>query len=141
MFIEILIRLGQFQLARDRLKKMKNIPEWSDDVRFLLTEATLALCAHGNEDEEIENKEIDHPFSIKDALYSYQELIQVHGNTVKLACALSATYALLSKFNEAQNNLLNVPLTETERDKDAIVQANLVTLSSLNSDVFSENLK
>ena len=37
MFIEILLRLGQVGMARGRLEKMKNIPEWKDDVRFLLT--------------------------------------------------------------------------------------------------------
>lgn len=143
MFIEILIRLGQFKLARDRLNKMRSIPEWTDDVRFILTESVLSISAHGFDGSEnhLDTKD-SYTFTIKDALYSYQELIQIHGTSTKLACGLSASFALLSKFNEAQNNLIN--LLETETDMDVNIQANLLALSALtasDSSAINKNLK
>lgn len=131
MFIEILISLGQFELAQERLQKMKNIPEWKDDIRYLLAEALLGL--HQNTSEEVSF------FGVKDSLYSYQELIQVHGSTPRLLLHLAAAFILLQKFQEAQTTLLQIP---SSAETDPIVKANLIVLSSLlNSPSFSSSLK
>lgn len=114
MYVDILVQLGQVQLAQDRLEKMKNIPEWKDDVRFLLSEALLGL--HSNNDAV---------FSAKDALYSYQELIQVHGATPLLLLHLAAGYVLIGKHQEANNTLNQI------NDNSEIVEANLLVTSAL----------
>lgn len=126
MFIEILINFGQFSLAQNRLQKMKNIPEWKDDVRFLLIEALLGLTYN------------DESFGVMDSLYSYQELIQVHGSTPRLLLHLAAAFILLKKFTEAQSTLLQIPqFIET----DSIVKANLLVIDSLlNSPNFKSSL-
>lgn len=120
MFIEILISLGQVSLAQNRLQKMKNIPEWKDDVRFILIEALLGL--YSNTDNE------DSTFGVMDSLYSYQELVQVHGNTPRLLLHLAAAFILLKKIPEAQLTLLQIPQSS---ETDSIVKANLVVLSAL----------
>lgn len=133
MFIEILINFGQFSLAQDRLKKMKNIPEWKDDVRFLLIEALLGLHQSDTNSEG---------FNVKDSLYSYQELIQVHGSTPRLLLYLAAAFILLKKFTDAQSILLQIPQSSSPSETDAIVKANLLVIDSLlNSPSFSESLK
>lgn len=130
MFIEILINFGQFSLAQDRLQKMKNIPEWKDDVRFLLIEALLGLH-HADTNSE--------GLNVKDSLYSYQELIQVHGSTPRLLLYLAAAFVLLKKFTDAQSILLQVPQSP---EADSIVKANLLVLDSLlNSPSFSSSLQ
>ena len=133
MFIEILLRLGQVDLARGRLEKMKNIPEWKDDVRFLLTEAQIGL--------NIDTSDNDYScvFTPKDSLYSYQELIQIHGQTPRLLLFSAAAYILLGKFQEAQNSLLQI---SEKYQSDPIVKANIVVLSALlNSSTFDSLLK
>ncbi len=103
MFIDILIRLGQFGMARERLEKMRIIPQWVDDIRFILLEATICLtsaASHVSFDGEEESF-----FTVTDCLYSFQELIQIHGSTVPLVCGLAASFVLLGKFSEAQNAL------------------------------------
>lgn len=133
MFIEILLRLGQVGMARGRLEKMKNIPEWKDDVRFLLTEAQIGLNIDtaDNDDSCV--------FTPKDSLYSYQELIQIHGQTPRLLLFSAAAYILLGKFQEAQNSLLQI---SEKNQSDPIVKANIVVLSALlNSPTFDSLLK
>lgn len=133
MFIEILLRLGQVGMARGRLEKMKNIPEWKDDVRFLLTEAQIGLNIDtaDNDDSCV--------FTPKDSLYSYQELIQIHGQTPRLLLFSAAAYILLGKFQEAQNSLLQI---SEKYQSDPIVKANIVVLSALlNSPTFDSLLK
>jgi hypothetical protein len=136
MFIEILISLGQFALAQERLQKMKNIPEWKDDIRYLLIEALLGL--HQNSTDNGSSEEVS-SFGVKDSLYSYQELIQVHGSTPRLLLHLAAAFILLQKFSEAQATLLQIP---SSPETDPIVKANLLVLASLlNSPSFSSSLK
>jgi hypothetical protein len=97
MFIDILIRLGQFGMARERLEKMRIIPQWVDDIRFILLEATICLtsaASHVSFDGEEESF-----FTVTDCLYSF------HGSTVPLVCGLAASFVLLGKFSEAQNAL------------------------------------
>lgn len=128
MFIEILINFGQFSLAQDRLQKMKNIPEWKDDVRFLLIEALLGLTSC----------DANESFGVMDSLYSYQELIQVHGSTPRLLLHLAAAFILLKKFTEAQSTLLQIPQSP---ETDSIVKANLLVIDSLlNSPNFPSSL-
>ena len=134
MFIEILINFGQFSLAQDRLQRMKNIPEWKDDVRFLLVEALLGL--HHSDINSDNNSE---GFNVKDSLYSYQELIQVNGSTPRLQLYLAAAFILLKKFTDAQSILLQIPQSP---ETDSIVKANLLVIDSLlNSPSFSSSLK
>lgn len=123
LFIEILLRLGQVGMAQGRLEKMKNIPEWKDDVRFLLIETQLGLSS----DIEPADATATTKFSAKDSLYSYQELIQVHGQTPRLLILLAAAYLLLGKFQEAQNSLLQINSSK----KDPILSANFIVLSAL----------
>lgn len=131
MFIEILLRLGQVGMAQGRLEKMKNIPEWKDDVRFLLAEAQLGL-----------NSDLDPAttFTAKDSLYSYQELIQIHGQTPRLLILMAAAYLLLGKFQEAQNSLLQIEIES--KQNYPILSANFIVLSALlNSSAFATSLR
>lgn len=131
MFIEILLKLGQVHMARDRLKKMRNIPEWTDDVRFLLSEASIAFSDNAEEvDDGVEREEEEGAvvFSVKDALYSYQELVQVHGPTTLLLCGLAASFALLGKFTDSQAILAQAARLAPN---DANVQANILAISIL----------
>lgn len=150
LFIEILIKLGQIKMAQERLDKMEGIPEWKDDVRFLLIEALLGL--HNRIDLESDTDTDAHNlestsssssnFSVKDSLYSYQELIQVHGQTPLLLLHLAASYALLSKFGEAQSTLLQISSLSSSCDSsiNSLINSNLIALSALlNSS--SEQLK
>lgn len=131
MFIEILIELGQLRMTFDRFEKMKNIPEWKDDIRFLLCEARLGL-QQGITSTEKSTENFVNFFTPKDSLYSYQELIQVHGETCKLQMLLSAAYAALGKFSEAHSTLLQI------RDPDAfdepVLKANLIVTSAYTLD-------
>jgi hypothetical protein len=137
MFTEILINFGQFGLAQDRLQKMKNIPEWKDDVRFLLIEGLLGLHCYENDNGDLES------FGVKDSLYSYQELIQVHGSTPRLLLHLAAAFILLKKFTEAQSTLLQILQITPQIETDPIVKSNLLVIDSLlnNSPSFSSSLK
>ena len=132
IFIQILIKLGQIKLAHERLQKMKNIPEWQDDVRFLLIEALLGLYQDDSVDSDSHERA---RFTVKDSLYSYQELIQVHGSTSFLLCHLAAAYTLLGKFSDAQSTLLQI---ESELELDCCdstikssIQSNLILSASL----------
>lgn len=141
MFIEILINFGQFSLAQDRLQRMKNIPEWKDDVRFLLIEALLGLnhSDTNNSDNNNSDNNNSEVFNVKDSLYSYQELIQVNGSTPRLQLYLAAAFILLKKFTDAQSILLQIPQSP---ETDSIVKANLLVIDSLlNSPSFSSSLK
>ena len=135
MFIEILMRFGQVEMAQERLEKMKCIPEWKDDVRFLLIEAQLGLQQQQHHQMTSTNST---PFTAKDSLYSFQELIQIHGQTPRLLTFSAAAYVLLGKFHEAQNCLLQI----NENQKDPLVKANIIIISALlNSSNFSTSLK
>lgn len=143
IFIEILIKLGQIRMAQDRLEKMRNIPEWKDDVRFLLIEARLGLHTT---DSTSETEAEGSRFTAKDSLYSYQELAQVHGQTPLLSLHLAAAYVLLGKFAEAQTTILS--MTDGNENKanstSVSVQANsnLILLAALFNDPnFSKRLK
>lgn len=114
---------------------MKNIPEWKDDVRFLLTEALLGLHTSPSDDSD---------FGVKDSLYSYQELIQVHGSTPRLLLHLAAAFVLLKKFPEAQSTLLQISQSAENQNTEieSIVKANLLLLLALQSSPsFSTSLK
>lgn len=113
MYVDILLQRGQIQSAQDRLAKMKNIPAWKDDVRFLLSEALLNLYHRDSNDR------------VKDALYSYQELIQVYGETPFLLLHLAAAYTLIGKHQEASNTLKQID------ESSEIVEANLLVTSAL----------
>ena len=135
MFIDILLGLGQVGMAQVRLERMKNIPEWKDDVRFLLIEAQLGLNASSSSPLNADSA----TFTTKDSLYSYQELIQIHGQTPRLLVSLAAAYLLLGKFQEAQEYLRQIT---DQNQKDPIVNANLLVLSALlNSSSFATSLK
>ena len=116
---------------------MKNIPEWKDDVRFLLSESLIGL--HSTSDSSIKDDGDINLFTVKDSIYSYQELIQVHGPTPHLLIHLAAGYILIGKFSEAQNTLNQIELKEVKDLKDqAVISANLlVTSALLNSPNFS----
>lgn len=140
MFVEILLRLGQVGMAQERLEKMKNIPEWKDDVRFLLIEAQLGLSNSETFNDSVSDSNNELPsFTAKDSLYSYQELIQLHGQTPRLLVNLAAAYVLLGKFQDAQNVLLQI---DQENQKDPIINYNFLALSALlNSQNFTSSLK
>lgn len=126
MFIDILLRLGQFQMARDRLEKMRIIPEWVDDIRFLLLESSICLISEQHKHNHRDDNQSNCFFSVTDCLYSFQELFQIHGSTITLVSGLAASFVLLGKFSEAQNILQSI----TEAN-EVVIQQNLFVLSIL----------
>lgn len=120
--MDILLELGLIDMARKQLVKMQAVSEWTDDARFLLCEISVAL--HGG--SSAESSDEDAPFGTKEALYTLQELMQVHGSTARLLTFVAGCHALLGKFSEAQAALLQAARLEPA---NANVQANLLAVS------------
>ena len=145
MFIEMLVELGQLKLANQRLQKMKNIPEWKEDVRLLLSESLLGIYNSSHDQDTPDDKDASdgftNHFTPMDSLYSYQELIQVHGDTCKLQLLLSAAYSALGKFSEAHSTLLQI--RHLNSFDEPILKANLMVISAfiLDSNQFKSSLK
>lgn len=114
MFVEMLLIRGQVGAAEDRLRLLKQVPEFAEDVRLLMVEAGVKLA---REDEDAGERHS----GVRDALYTYQELAQLHGRSDQLAQGQAAALALLGKFSEARALLTG--LSENTVALDAALNA------------------
>jgi len=125
MFLEVLQLRGHMQQAQERLQLLKRVPEFAEDVRLLMVEAAQQLA---NEHEE----ESERLSAVRDALYTYQELAQLHGRSDRLAQGQSAALAILGKFNEARAALAGLTTA---------AESTLVLDAALNAPEFNRQLQ
>lgn len=127
-FIHLLCLRGNFQLAQERLEKMRAIPEWSNDICFQLAELSVALssaaAASGAESEEEfnnnNNNNNSNGFSVNEAIYSLQELIQLYGPSPRLQSNLAALLAVVGKFGDAQATLSRAVGLDADGEANAV---------------------
>lgn len=107
--MELLLQLGRVEEASQRLQKMRQIPSWRSDARFQLCEVSVSLSSVDNEE-----------FGPTEALYSLQELIQIHGPSPRLTANLLAVLGVLGKFGEAQAVVSKQPQLGCDGEANAV---------------------
>lgn len=108
--MELLLQLGRVEEASQRLQKMRQIPSWRSDARFQLCEVSVSLGSVNNSEE----------FGPTEALYSLQEMIQMHGPSPRLTANLLAVLGVLGKFGEAQAVVSRQPQLGCDGEANAV---------------------
>jgi hypothetical protein len=95
---------GNRGLARDRLGLLRSVPEFAEDVRLQMLEASMNLLDSASSSDTEQQTSL-----ARDALYTFQELAQLYGKTTMLMCGQAAALLLLDKSAEASAILTALP--------------------------------